>query len=379
MSVIAAERRRRQRRLRRVGQRSNEIGSPGTVGPDAVISEVAPWSSGNSPVGADWFEVTNGTAPHDRHHRLEDGRQSRIRQRRGRAERHHQHCPGRVGDLPRDRQPWPDRSGVSVQLVRRNPPAGLQIGSYTGGGVGLSTGGDAVHLYNADGGLQASVTFGASPAAAPFATFDNASGATAAAISRLSVAFVNGAFVALNNSEEVGSPGTIADTPDDDRDTVPDTTDNCRVVANADQADTDGDGIGNACDATPQSEVPVCTAASATPATVWPPNGKFVPVLIVGVTDPDGDALTFSILSIHQDEAPSDAGDATGVGSAEASVRAERNGKGNGRMYYISFSATDAFGASCSGAVTVGVAHNQAKPAIGDGPQFNSAGGGGGG
>ena len=24
-----------------------------------IISEVAPWSSGNSPVGADWFEVTN--------------------------------------------------------------------------------------------------------------------------------------------------------------------------------------------------------------------------------------------------------------------------------------------------------------------------------
>src|SRR5262249_1854086 len=24
-----------------------------------IISEVAPWSSGNSPLGADWFEVTN--------------------------------------------------------------------------------------------------------------------------------------------------------------------------------------------------------------------------------------------------------------------------------------------------------------------------------
>ncbi|MEI9897707.1 MAG: lamin tail domain-containing protein [Chthoniobacter sp.] len=34
--------------------------------PQIIISEVAPWSSGNSPVGADWFEVTNiGTAAQD--------------------------------------------------------------------------------------------------------------------------------------------------------------------------------------------------------------------------------------------------------------------------------------------------------------------------
>lgn len=36
--------------------------------------------------------------------------------------------------------------------------------------------------------------------------------------------------------------------PDDDNDTVADTADNCPTVSNADQADSDGDGIGNACD-----------------------------------------------------------------------------------------------------------------------------------
>jgi Dockerin type I domain len=36
---------------------------------------------------------------------------------------------------------------------------------------------------------------------------------------------------------------------DDDRDGVPNAADNCASVANADQRDSDGDGIGNACDA----------------------------------------------------------------------------------------------------------------------------------
>src|SRR5574341_2344943 len=36
--------------------------------------------------------------------------------------------------------------------------------------------------------------------------------------------------------------------PDDDNDGVADTTDNCPLVANADQLDTDGDGLGDACD-----------------------------------------------------------------------------------------------------------------------------------
>jgi len=53
-----------------------------------------------------------------------------------------------------------------------------------------------------------------------------------------------------------GSPGSIALVViDTDGDGVPDTFDNCPLVANPLQEDTDGDGIGNACDAE-------CTAAS---------------------------------------------------------------------------------------------------------------------
>jgi len=91
-------------------------------------------------------------------------------------------------------------------------PANLQIGAYSGGGVGLSTGGDAVNLYNAIGVLQASVTFGTSSGAPAFASFDNAAGLNSATISQLSAVGVNGTFNAANtfaNQTETGSPGTI--------------------------------------------------------------------------------------------------------------------------------------------------------------------------
>jgi len=42
---------------------------------------------------------------------------------------------------------------------------------------------------------------------------------------------------------------------DTDGDTVPNESDNCPLVANTDQLDSDGDGIGNACDLTPFGEI----------------------------------------------------------------------------------------------------------------------------
>ena len=53
-------------------------------------------------------------------------------------------------------------------------------------------------------------------------------------------------------------------------------------------------------------------------------------------------------------------------------MRAERAGTkkvaGNGRVYHISFTATDSFGGSCSSEVLVGVPHDQrSDPAVDDG------------
>lgn len=96
-------------------------------------------------------------------------------------------------------------------------PAGLQVGNYTGGGVGLSQGGDGVNIYNGAGANQASVSFNLSgsnlEAATPYHTFDNATGLNGGTLSGLSAVGVNGAFLSFNGIE-IGSPGVIAAVPE---------------------------------------------------------------------------------------------------------------------------------------------------------------------
>lgn len=111
---------------------------------------------------------------------------------------------------------------------------------------------------------------------------------------------------------------------------------------------------------------PVCTAAAASPSLLWPPNHKLRVVEVVGVTDPDGDPVTIVITGVTQDEPLNGLGDgdtspdaAAGPSPSSVQLRAERSGKGDGRVYRISFTATDSKGASCSGTVLVGVPHDQ--------------------
>jgi hypothetical protein len=35
---------------------------------------------------------------------------------------------------------------------------------------------------------------------------------------------------------------------------------------------------------------------------LWAPNHQFVPIAIMGVTDPDGDAVTITVTGVTQDE-----------------------------------------------------------------------------
>lgn len=123
---------------------------------------------------------------------------------------------------------------------------------------------------------------------------------------------------------------------------------------------------------------PDCTTAVADQTGLWPPNHKFVPINVLGVTDPDGDAVTVTIDTIFQDEAVDAPGsgntapDGRGVGTATAEVRAERVGDGNGRVYHIGFTADDGQGATCSGVVQVGVPVSKKATAVDDGSLFDS-------
>ena len=128
---------------------------------------------------------------------------------------------------------------------------------------------------------------------------------------------------------------------------------------------------------------PVCTALSASPDTLWPPNHKFVTVTVGGATDIDSDTLTTTITGVTQDEP------LLGLGSGDASpdamavpghadqvqLRAERDGTADGRVYVISVSVSDGMGGSCTGTATVTVPHDQSgRAAVDSGQTVNSFG-----
>lgn len=131
------------------------------------------------------------------------------------------------------------------------------------------------------------------------------------------------------------------------------------------------------------NQPPDCTATPSSDR-LWPPNHSLHDITVEGVADPDGDAVTITVDSIHQDEPTNTIADGNttpdgfGVGTETAQVRAERAGSktvpGNGRVYHIGFSADDGNGGTCSGTVLVSVPHDQGQggTAVDDGPLYDS-------
>ena len=171
-----------------------------------IVSEVAPWSSGNSPgVAADWFEVTNSSASavDITGWKIDDDSASFALASA---------LSGVTSIAPGQSAIFVDGDATKITAFVNiwfggTLPSGVLIGNY--GGPGLGAGGDGVNLFDASGALVTGVTFGASPSASPFATFDNAAGS--ANVSTLSVVGVNGAFSVVDGAVTlIGSPGTIA-------------------------------------------------------------------------------------------------------------------------------------------------------------------------
>jgi predicted extracellular nuclease len=122
-----------------------------------------------------------------------------------------------------------------------------------------------------------------------------------------------------------------------------------------------------------------CSAAFPSKEILWPPNHRMHEVRVEGVTDPDGDLVTITVNSVYQDEPLKGRGSGwTGpdawILDGGARLRAERDGRGNGRVYYLKFTAEDGQGNSCMGLIKVGVPKNRWKghEPIGEGPSYDS-------
>ncbi len=126
---------------------------------------------------------------------------------------------------------------------------------------------------------------------------------------------------------------------------------------------------------------PDCSQAVACVPTLGSPNHKYQPVTICGVTDPDGDPVTIIATGITQDEQVNVRGSGNHcpdgkIAGGQASVRAERSDGGNGRVYAISFTASDGRGGECQGVVYVCVPLDldTSVACIDDGHRYDSTG-----
>jgi uncharacterized protein YjiK len=173
-----------------------------------IITEVSPWASGNSTLGSDWFELTNvGTATQD----ITGWRMDDDSNNFGNSVALNGITSIAPGESVIFLENATSKKSQFLSLwFGAKPPASLQVGFYSGSGVGLSTGGDAVNIFDNTGVKRAGVTFGVSTTTSPLKTFDNAAGLNNAAISTLSATGVNGAFsITDGGSTAIGSPGTI--------------------------------------------------------------------------------------------------------------------------------------------------------------------------
>ena len=134
------------------------------------------------------------------------------------------------------------------------------------------------------------------------------------------------------------------------------------------------------------NQPPSCVGVVAAPDRIALPSRRLVGVKLTGASDPDGDALSFRIDGVTQDEPVKGAwsGDHTspdarltlaGRSSRWVRVRAERSPFGDGRVYHIAFTVTDAHGAICSDDASVAIPRRWFQTAVDSAPpSYNSFG-----
>ena len=116
---------------------------------------------------------------------------------------------------------------------------------------------------------------------------------------------------------------------------------------------------------------------------LWPPNHRLVDIDLLCDLDPRDDLGRplgqVEVTAVTQDEPVNGKGDgntspdATGIGAEVVSVRAERAGPGNGRVYRVHFRGVDPDGGTVEDSFSITVPHDQSgKSAIDDGQDYDS-------
>ena len=112
---------------------------------------------------------------------------------------------------------------------------------------------------------------------------------------------------------------------------------------------------------------PDIATITPSPHVLWPPDGRMVPVVVtVDVTDASNTAVC-RITGVTSDEPSRGRGDDRGgpdwrlTGSLTLDLRAEREGRGDGRTYTITVECRDASGNTSLGTATVIVPHDRGR------------------
>jgi hypothetical protein len=119
----------------------------------------------------------------------------------------------------------------------------------------------------------------------------------------------------------------------------------------------------NACDH--DATAPVISSVGVSPATLWPPNHKFVPVTVTLQVTDNCSTVTGRIVGVASDEPENGLGDGNTApdwivtGPLGVLLRSERSGLGDGRTYTITVEASDVAGNTSVSSTTVFVPHDQ--------------------
>jgi rhamnogalacturonan endolyase len=107
------------------------------------------------------------------------------------------------------------------------------------------------------------------------------------------------------------------------------------------------------------TQPPAFKLLQASPSVLWPPNHQLVPITInAKVVDLIDQAPTARIVSVSSNEPSSGLPQWVITGPLSVNLRAERDGRGSGRVYTITIEARDASGNTTTGTVTVTVPHD---------------------